>query len=551
LVGAGVLIYLAVLPLLMLVVGSFQAETAPREFIYTLKNYQAAYASPYTYSTFMNSVIFASGSALLSFALGTMLAWLTERTNTPLRQIFVPLAVVPLILPGVLEAIAWIFLLSPKFGYLNVWLMQLFGLKSPPFNVFSLPGMIWVHSVGQVPLAFLLMVAAFKSMDPSLEESAMMSGAGTWQTFKRITLRLLMPTTASVLLILFVRTLESFEAPALIGIPSRIYVYTSEIYTAFNDYPPDYGRGGALSVGLLLLSAVGVWLYTRGTKESKKFQTVTGKAFRPRQFDLGKWRWLGLGFLLTYFVFVVLTPFLVLFWASFLPFFATPGWDAVSKLSLDNYRYLWTFRPFWDALQNSVILATLSATVAMVLTSLVAWIVYKSRLPGAWLLDFLAFVPITIPGIVMGMALILLYVAFPLPIYGTIWVLLIAYVTRYIPYGMRAASGSIMQIHGELEEAAAASGASWWESFKRVTLPLLRPGLVAGWIYICIVSFREFSTSVLLATGESRVLSILLFTMFEQGQVTVVAAIGMLMIATLLSIVAIFYKFTGRVGIQT
>jgi iron(III) transport system permease protein len=348
-----------------------------------------------------------------------------------------------------------------------------------------------------------------------------------------------------------VRTLESFEAPALIGIPSRIYVYTSEIYTAFNDYPPDYGRGGALSVGLLLLSAIGVWLYTRGTKESKKFQTVTGKAFRPRQFDLGKWRWLGLGFLLTYFVFVVLTPFLVLFWASFLPFFATPGWDAVSKLSLDNYRYLWTFRPFWDALQNSVILATLSATVAMVLTSLVAWIVYKSRLPGSWLLDFLAFVPITIPGIVMGMALILLYVAFPLPIYGTIWLLLIAYVTRYIPYGMRAASGSIMQIHGELEEAAAASGASWWESFKRVTLPLLRPGLVAGWIYICIVSFREFSTSVLLATGESRVLSILLFTMFEQGQVTVVAAIGMLMIATLLSIVAIFYKFTGRVGIQT
>lgn len=551
LVGAGLLVYLAVLPLLMLLIGSFQAEVAPREFVYTLKNYQAAYASQYTYSTFVNSLIFASGSAALTFLLGTVLAWLTERTNTPLRRIFVPLAVVPLILPGVLESIAWIFLLSPKFGYLNVWLMSLFGLQSPPFNVFSLPGMIWVHSVGQVPLAFLLMVAAFKSMDPSLEESAMMSGAGTWQTFKRITLRLLMPTAGSVLLILFVRTLESFESPALIGIPARIYVYTSEIYLAFNEYPPDYGRGGALAVGLLLLSAVGVWLYTRSTKESKKFQTVTGKAFRPRQFDLGAWRWIGLGFLLTYFIFVVLMPFMVLFWASFLPFFATPGWDALSKLSLDNYRYLGSFRPFWDAMQNSIILATLTATVAMVLTSLVAWIVYKSRIPGAWILDFLAFVPITIPGIVMGMALILLYVAFPIPIYGTIWVLLIAYVTRYIPYGMRSASGSILQIHSELEEAAAASGASWWESFKRVTLPLLRPGLVAGWIYIFVVSFREFSTSVLLATGDSRVLSILLFTMFEQGQVTVVAAIGVLMIATLLSIVAIFYKFTGRIGLQT
>ena len=551
LVGAGVLIYLSVVPLLMLVMGSFQAEVAPREFVYTLKNYQAAYASQYTYSTFKNSIVFASGAAALSFVLGTLLAWLTERTNTPLRGIFVPIAVVPLILPGVLESIAWIFLLSPKFGYLNIWLMNLFGLQSAPFNVFSLPGMIWVHSVGQVPLAFLMMTAAFKSMDPSLEESAMMSGANTWQTFRRVTLRLLIPTAGSVLLILFVRTLESFETPALIGIPARIYVYTSEIFLAFNEYPPDYGRGGALAVGLLLLSAVGVGLYTRATKEGKKFQTVTGKAFRPRQFELGPWRWVGLAFLLIYFLFVVLLPFLVLLWASFLPFFAAPSWDATQKLSLDNYRYLSGFRPFWDALKNSILLATLTATVAMLLTSLVAWIVYKSRLPGSWILDLLAFIPITIPGIVMGMALILLYVAFPIPIYGTIWMLLIAYVTRFIPYGMRAASGSILQIHSELEEAAAASGASWWETFKRVTLPLLRPGLVAGWIYICIVSFREFSTSVLLATGESRVLSILLFTMFEQGQVTVVAAIGILMILTLLSIVAVFYKISGRVGIQS
>ena len=551
LVGVGVLIYLAVLPLFMLLLGSFQMEVAPREFVTTLKNYQNAYASQYTYSTFKNSVIFASGSAGLSFLFGTVLAWLVERSNTPLRVVFIPIAVVPLILPGVLESIAWIFLLSPKFGYLNVALMYLFGLESAPFNVFSLPGMIWVHSVGQVPLAFLMMVAAFKSMDPSLEESAMMSGANTPQTLRRITLRLLMPTSASVLLILFVRTLESFETPALIGIPARIYVYTSEIYLAFNEYPPDYGRGAALAVGLLILSAVGVWLYTRSTREGKRFQTVTGKAFRPRQFDLGPWRWVGFGFLMVYFLVVVLLPFLVMLWASFLPFFATPNLDALQKLSFENYQYLFGFRPFWDAMKNSIILAFMSASAAMVLTSLIAWIVYKSRLPGSWMLDFLAFVPITVPGIVLGMALILLYVAFPIPIYGTIWVLMIAYVTKYIPYGMRSASGAILQIHSELEEAAAASGASWWETFKRVTLPLLRPGIVAGWIYIFIVSFREFSTSVLLATGESRVLSILLFTMFEQGQVTVVAAIGILMILTLLTIVAVFYKISGRVGIQT
>ncbi|HEV8342342.1 MAG TPA: iron ABC transporter permease [Candidatus Binatia bacterium] len=551
LVGAGVLIYLAVLPLFMLLLGSFEVEVAPREFITSLKNYQDAYASEHTYSTFVNSLIFAGGSSLLTFTLGTVLAWLVERTNTPLRVIFYPMAVIPLILPGVLEAIAWIFLLSPKFGYINVALMSLFGLARPPFNAFTLPGMIWIHSVGQVPLAFLMMVAAFKSMDPSLEESAMMSGASTWQTLRRITLRMLMPTSASVLLILFVRTLESFETPALIGIPARIYVYTSEIYLAFSEYPPNYGRGAALAVGLLILSALGVWLYTRSTREGKRFQTVTGKAFRPRQFDLGPWRWVGFTFLLVYFVGVVLLPFLVMLWASFLPFFAAPGWKSLEILSLDNYRYLYGFRPFWDAMWNSIVLALLTATVGMVLTSLIAWVVYKSRLPGSWILDFLAFVPITVPGIVLGMALIMFYVAFPIPVYGTIWVLLIAYVTRYIPYGMRSASGAILQIHSELEEAAGTSGASWWQTFWRVTLPLLRPGFAAGWIYICIVSFREFSTSVLLATGDSRVLSILLFNMFEQGQVTVVAAIGIVMIFTLVAIVAVFQKLSGRVGIQT
>jgi iron(III) transport system permease protein len=192
-----------------------------------------------------------------------------------------------------------------------------------------------------------------------------------------------------------------------------------------------------------------------------------------------------------------------------------------------------------------------SARSVTLLAAVIAWLVYKSRLPGVRALDYLAFLPIAIPGLVLGMALIIMYVAFPLPIYGTVWVLLVAYATKYIPYGMRAASGSVVQIHRELEEAASISGSTWWRTFRHVTLPLLRPGLVAGWIYVCIVSFREFSTSILLATGQSTVLSILVFTMFEQGQVTVVAAIGVAMIATLLAIVLVFYKLTGRFGIQT
>jgi len=543
-------VYLAVLPLVMLLWGSFQAEVAPREYAFTIENYAAAYASPYTYSTLRNSLAFAAGAALLSFALGTALAWLVERTNLPFRQAFLPLSLVPLVMPGVLEAIAWIFLLSPKIGYVNLALMSVFGLPAAPFDIFSLGGMIWVQALGQAPLAFLLMMAAFKSMDPSLEESAMASGASLWATARRITLPLLLPAVGSVLLILFVRSIEAFEVPAIIGIPARTFVYTSEIWTAFTEFPPDYGRGAALAVGLLAISGLGVCLYTRATGRSERFQTVTGKAFRPRTFDLGPWRWVAFAGLCGYFGLVLLLPFLVLLWNSLLPFVAAPSAQALGQASLANYAYLLSFEPFRRAAVNSVVLAVLAASAVMLLTAIIAWVAYKSRLPGAKLLDYLAFLPVAVPGLVLGMALIWFYVAFPLPIYGTLWVLLIAYATKYLPYGMRATSGSIVQISRELEEAAGIAGGSWWQTFRRVTLPLLRPGLVAGWIYVLIISFREFSTSVLLATSQSMVLSILVFTMFEQGQVTVVAAIAVLMIALLLAIVGIVYKVSGRVGIQ-
>ena len=379
-----------------------------------------------------------------------------------------------------------------------------------------------------------------------------MSGANTWQTFKRVTFRLLMPTAGSVLLILFVRTLESFETPALIGIPARIYVYTSEIFLAFNEYPPDYGRGRCVGGGLVVAQRDRrVALYSLDPREQKisdrHRKGFSAEAVRSRSMAMGR---IVIPHGLFRFCCFVAFPGIAVGVIFALLCSSQLGCGSKAQLGIIIDTSI-PFGRFGMRMKNSIILALLTASVAMMLTSLIAWIVYRSRLPGAWLLDFLAFVPITIPGIVMGMALILLYVAFPIPIYGTIWVLLIAYVTRFIPYGMRSASGSIVQIHSELEEAAAASGASWWETFRRVTLPLFRPGIVAGWIYICIVSFREFSTSVLLATGESRVLSILLFTMFEQGQVTIVAAIGILMILTLLTIVGIFYKVSGRVGIQT
>lgn len=544
------LVYLTAMPLAVLLMSSLQVEVAPNETVFSLDNFAAVFGESATYTTFRNSIVFATGSTLLSFAIATLLAWIVARTDAPLGSLFVPLAVVPLILPGVLEAIAWIFLLTPRSGYLNVILESVFNLESSPFDIYSMPGLIWVQALGSISLAFLLMLAAFTSMDPSLEEASLTSGAGRWATARKVTLPLMRPAALSVLLILFVRALEATETPLLIGLPGDIRVYTSEIFLAYRDFPPDYGRAAALSVILLILAGVGVGLYVRALRDRSAYQVVSGKAFRPRRIQLGKWRWAAGGVLLSYLFIVVVMPLSILVWASLLPFFAAPSLEMLQRISLDNYEAVFARDKFFTALQNSATLAVVAPTVVMALTAIIAWIVYRTRYRVAGALDFLAFVPIAIPGLVLGTALISFYVSNPVPIYGTIWMLLLAYTTKFLPFGMRAATGSIAQIHRELEEAAAMSSATWWQTFRRVTFPLLRPGLAAGWVYISIITIKEFSTSVLLASSDSQVLSLLLFELFTAGQHVQVAAVGIVMILLLLVIVVVFRGLVGRIGLQ-
>ncbi len=387
-------------------------------------------------------------------------------------------------------------------------------------------------------------------MDPALEEAAMASGANTGKTTLRVTFPLLIPVSGSALLILMVRGLEAFEVPAILGTPAGIFVYTNEIFRANNEIPPNRGLAAALSVGLLVISAVGVWLLLRLTRHGERFRTVTGKAFRPRRIDLGRWRWLGFAALLSYALFAVVLPVLALVWASLLRFFQQPSRAALETVSLESYRVVLGHENFQSALRNSLILAVAAPTVMMFIAAIISWVVTRSKRRGAKTLEFFAFLPVTIPGLVFGVALILLWASAPIPVYGTLWLLLIAYVTRFMPYGARFVSGSMLQISNELEEAAYASGASWWRTFRRVTLPLLRPGFVAGWIYACIISFREFSASVLLVGPGTNVLSVQLFNFWQGGYVTEVAAMGVLMVGMLIVVVGLFYKLTGRIGVQ-
>ncbi|MBI2848556.1 MAG: iron ABC transporter permease [Chloroflexi bacterium] len=537
--------YLVLIPLGMLLYGSFTTSPIGMAGTLTLDNYVTAYTNPKTYQLLKNTLIYAVGGSLLSMSLGTSLAWLCERTNMPLKGAFFVLNLLPLIFPGVISIIAWIFLLSPKIGLINLPLMALFGLKDAPFDIYSMGGMIWVESIYLAPLVFLMMGASFRSMDPSLEESATMSGSSIFSTFYRITLRLMLPALFSVMLITFIRGVESFEAPALIGIPAKIHVFTAAIFMSLRQYPVEHGLAGAYSVTVLAISAVGVWTYSKVTARAEKFSTITGKGFRPRLIDLGRWKYVACGFSILYFVVTVGLPIFVLLWSSLLKFYSVPSIEALSQISLDNYIAAFRYPKVKNAMINSTIASVGTALIVMLLTSIIAWIVVKTRTKGRWILDNMAFLPIAFPGLTLGVALMWLYLTMPIPIYGTLWVLMIAYITRFMPYGIRACSSSLIQIHKELEEASTTSGASWVQTFIRVTLPLLKPGLIGGGIYVMMFALRELSSSILLYSPGNEVLPILIFDMWTAGLHETISALGILMIIALSALFFAMQKF-GR-----
>ena len=550
-VCVAVTVYLGIVPLGFLLWQSFfTPQTAAKAAVFTLGNYQQAYGSADTWVLFWNSVKFATGTAILAFVIGTALAWMNERTNTPFKALFFALSLIPLVIPGILFTVSWILLGSPKIGLINLALQKAFGTDAVFVNVYSLWGMIWVDALHYSPMAFLLMTAAFRAMDPALEESAVMSGASVRQVVTKVTLPLVWPAIFATLLILFVRAIESFEVPALLGLPVGIQVFTSAIYQAVHRYPSQVGLASAYAVTLLFITTIGVYFQSRLSSRGNKYATMTGKGFRPRQIDLGAWRYLAVGIFLLYFLLIVVLPFAVLLWSSFQKFYSVPSMEAIQRMSLDPYRTILSYPSLWRSVWNSLLLAVGCATIIMLVTSVICWIVVKTKLPGRWLLDNIASLPMVFPGIVLGLSIMILYLYVPIGVYGTIWILLIAYITRFLPYGLRYNTTSMLQIHKELEESAAMSGASWATTFRRIILPLLKPGLVAGWIYIMIVSIRELSSSILLYSPGTEVLSILIWELWENGQYVELSALGVMFIIALFVLVMLAQWVGSKFGIK-
>jgi iron(III) transport system permease protein len=537
--------YLALVPLLYLLYGTFFPEDE-----FTTGAVERAFSAPGVGAMVRNSIVFAVGSAVVAFVSGTFLAYVTVRTNVRFKGLLFAAAMIPLIIPGILYTIAWILLASGEIGVLNQISDALIGRNV--FNVFSMGGMMWVQGTHTAPLVFLFMVAAFRSMDPSLEESALVSGASRMRMIMRITVPLVRPAIAGALLIMVLRGLEGFEVPALLGSPEGIYVFTSQIFLVVRNYPPDTAAAGALALGLLTLAAIGVYLVNRFGAKGNQFGTVTGKGFRPRPLDLGRARGPISALVVVYFVVTTVLPILVMAYASLLPFYQSFSTDVFETMTLDNYRDLFAAKDFSRAVVNSVVLGVGSATFVTVVTAIAAWLVARTKMRGRQVVDQLAFLPLVVPGLVLGLSISFVYLRNPLPfpVYGTLLILGIAYVTGFLPYGMRYAVAAMHQISTELEESAHVSGATWWQTFRRVLLPLMVPGLLAGWIYVFIVSVRELSSSILLYSPGKEVLAILTFQLYEDGKLTTVAALGVVMVTGLVLIVTIAYKLGAKVGLR-
>lgn len=498
-------------------------------------------------SVLASTVVYTVGTMLVAGTLGTVLAYLAARTDVPFKGLIMVSSLVPLIVPQVLYAVAWIYLASPRVGLINAWLEPMLGEGF--FNVFSMAGMIMVEGLSLTPLIFLLMYASLSSMDPSLEESALMSGARRLTVLRRISLPMAAPAIYAGMLIAFIRGIESFEVPALIGLPEGIIVLMSRVWEALAVFPQDLETAGAYSIGLLVVTGIGVYLFQRmGARRGKSLQTVTGKGFRPHAMELGTWRRPLGAFVLAYFVIAVVLPFFILLYGSLQPYYTQPSWKSVTSPDFSRYGELFSQAITWRALGNSLFLAVVTATSVVLVMAVAAWLTQRSKIRGRRIVDFVAFLPLAAPGLVIGFAILEVYLNFPIPVYGTLWIIFIAYFTRFMPYGMQYVATSMAQIGSELEEAAEMSGARWWHVFRKIILPLILPGMVAGWVYVLCVSLRELASSLLLYSPGNEVLSVQIWVLWENGDFPGVACIGIVMIVVLVTIVLAARRFLRRFG---
>lgn len=500
----------------------------------TLSHFSALFHEARFGQAVLNTLVSALAAAILATVLGVTLAWLVARTDLRFRRAFHVLNLVPFFLSPFVGALAWQILAAPNAGLLNKLLVDTLGVLGSPLNIFSLGGLVWVLTLFYTPYVYLFCHGPMGTLDQALEDAAQVAGAGRVRTTLRVTLPLLAPAIFSGFLITFVTSAEIFDIPVLLTAPNGIPTLSTMIYQAVQ-FPTDYNRAAALGTTLVAITLLGVWLQRRYAA-NRSFATVTGKGYRPRRMQLGRWRWPALGLEVAYVGVAVLLPLFGLLAAATSSVWL--GTINTQLLTLENFRYVIVdYDLTRTAFKNSMILALVGATAGCAIALVIGHLVHRRRGRLAGVLDSVTTLPIGIPGIVLALGVLLVWIRTPL--YGTLGILLLAYVTRFLPYAQRSISSGIQSISPELEQSARVSGAGWALTARRVVVPLLKPSLAAAWVMLFVIFVRELSTSVLLYRGGTEVMSVAMLVLSERN-LPQTAAYALLQTVVLLGAVALF-----------
>jgi iron(III) transport system permease protein len=520
--------FLTVCPVLMLLFGSFSTGLVASGS-FTLEKYIQAYSDPDFAKILLNTGLFTIGSAFVATVLALFLAYLNTRTNIPVKFLFRIISIIPMMIPHILFSVSWVLLLNPSNGLINLFLQQAFNLDNSPFNIYTLHGMILVEGLLDLPIAYLILAPAMASFDVSLEESSKVCGASNLRTLLKVTLPVLRPAILASVILVIIRSLASFAVPSVIGMPGRIYVLATHIYRIIaTGFAADYGMAAAVGMSALAASITLIYLYRYLTSESEKYVTITSRGYRPSLIDLKRAKYpLFVVVALISFVLIVL-PVMILFYTSLVPYSMVPSAKAFAMMSLKNWIEVLKDPVSLLSLKNSIFLGTVGATLGVILSIFVSYVIVKVRTRTAGILESLSFLSFSFPGIVIGVGFMWFFVRTPL--YATIWSLLIGYIATYLPYGIRPLSSAFVQIHSHLEESSRVCGGGTFYTLRRIVIPLLIPGIVSGWILMATMFVRELTLSVVLCRPGTEVLAVQILRFAEDGLWGKLSALGITMI---------------------
>lgn len=517
---AVLLLYLVVSPVIMLLYSSVKVSATSLPFQVKgagFGNFTAVYDNPRTASAALNTVIYVMGSLVLGLLLSLGLTYLLERTDIPGRRLLTTLILSPMAVPPLIMAMAWSFLANPTNGPLSVWLRDITGTR---LSVYSLGGLILVTAVVAVPSMYLLIAPQFIQFDAALEEAASASGASWWARMRTIILPLVSPALIAAAILFAMVSLEAFDIPAVLGFPRNLYLFSTLIQQAIQPPggTPNYGLASGYGVVLFVIAIALAFLYRRATGGAgNRFRTISGKGYRAARVRLGRWRYFAVAGVTMYFTIGVLLPLLVLLWASFLPYYALPSFALLHKLSFANFSRLVSYPGVVAAAVHTLIIATVSATATIALASWAAWNAVRRRFRGSWVLVESSFLVLGVPGVVMGVALTYVYLKIPIPLYGTVWIIVVAYVTRFLAYSARLMDASFRQLDRELEEAAQIAGSSRWQITRRVIVPLMAPAIGRGWVWVAVHAVGELPMALLLSTSGNQTITVALWNLWTDN----------------------------------